>query len=90
MKKDYLQAHEYYQRAGIDFGDSVALNCLGDLYFEGKIKPQDYEKALQYYKQSVIKVVVKLSLALEIFIRKVWVLSLITPRRMNITKKHIN
>lgn len=54
-RKDFSKAREYYERAGVDFGDPVALNCLGDLYFEGKIKPQDYEKALQYYQQSADK-----------------------------------
>ncbi|UAB77167.1 tetratricopeptide repeat protein [Erythrobacter sp. SCSIO 43205] len=46
---DYQAAHEIYRRAGIKRSQAIALNDLGQIYWEAG----DYQRTLKYYEQAV-------------------------------------
>ncbi|MEO1222337.1 MAG: tetratricopeptide repeat protein, partial [Pseudomonadota bacterium] len=46
---DYQAAHEIYREAGIARSQAIALNDLGQIYWEAG----DYTRTLQYYEQAV-------------------------------------
>ncbi len=49
-EKDVLTAMKLYKKAG-DEGDEFGYECLGQMYFEGKDIPADYEKAFKCFSK---------------------------------------
>ncbi|MCW8899655.1 MAG: sel1 repeat family protein [Gammaproteobacteria bacterium] len=47
---DYKQAHDWYMKSVDDGDDPIGAYCLGRIYYLGRGKSIDYEKAEWYYK----------------------------------------
>ena len=69
-QRQFDLAEEYYlMAASLEYVD--AYECLGYIYYYGRVGQPDYKKAFHYYKLAVTKEILWLPISLRICIRMV-------------------